>query len=479
MKLSSLLKNTDIIRASIDLGTEIKDIKYHSDKVEKGDVFVAIKGNSTNGYFFIDSALEKGAVCVICETVPKDNDVPFVVVRDARKALAEMSKEFFGRPDEKLRMAGVTGTNGKTSTTYFIKEILESIYPSQVGLIGTNQNLVGGKPYVSTNTTPQSYDVYKLLREMCDAGCKYCVMEVSSHAMEQHRVHGIHFEAAVFTNFSQDHLDFHTNMENYKNAKRKLFEQADYCVINIDDGTFNDLVKDGRHRTLTYSAMSENADLSAKNIATKGYKVEFEAAAKDSVTRISVPVPGLFTVYNSLAAAGCALIFGIGLSDIALALKTAKSVIGRYERVECGKPFDVIIDYAHTPEGMESVLSMTRQITKGRVITVFGCGGDRDKTKRPKMGRAAVKYSDICIITSDNSRSENPLQIAYDTLKGAKDAESCTVNMIQERKDAILYAMSLAKEGDTVILLGKGHELYLDRGGKKEYFNERDIVKNA
>lgn len=477
MKLSQLLNKSDILRANIDMGLEIKDIRYNSKDVKPGDVFVAMKGNHTNGHLFIEDALCNGAVCVVCEALPADNNIPFVVVRNSRIALAQMSKEYFGAPDEKLKMIGVTGTNGKTSTTYFLKDILEYKYGKVVGLIGTNQNLVGNKPYSASNTTPQSYDTFKLLAQMVSCGCKFCVMEVSSHALEQHRVYGIRYEIGIFTNLSQDHLDFHENMENYKAAKKKLFKMSNYCVINFDDGNFNDLIDDSNVKSLSYSAEDDKCDLVAKNIVTKGYKVEFEALIKGEIYRMSIPVPGLFTVYNALAAIGAAIILGIGLSDISMALKNVKSVLGRYERVECGKPYDVIIDFAHTPQSMESVLSMTRKIAQGRIITVFGCGGDRDKTKRPIMGEIACRYSDICVITSDNSRSENPIEIICDILGGVKNSTN-EVCMIKDRKSAILYAMSLAKEHDTILLLGKGHELYMESKGERISFDERAIVKS-
>lgn len=477
MKLVEILRNTDIVKKNVDLNTDIKDIKYNSKDVEKGDVFVAIKGNSVNGHSYIGAAVDNGAVCVVCESAPDDITVPYVLVRNSRIALAQMSKLYFGSPDEKLSMVGVTGTNGKTSTTYFLKDILNHRFGDKVGLIGTNQNLVGSKPYEAEGTTPQSYDIFKLLREMVDIGCKYCVMEVSSHALEQHRVYGIRFKVGVFTNLSHDHLDFHISFENYKNAKAKLFKQSDYAVINADDGNFSELIGGASTRNFSYSAQSDTADLYAKNIDAKGRYVEFEAVGRDFSHTVRVPVPGMFTVYNSLAAIGAALILGVEIDDIALALKNAKAVVGRFERVESPVPFDVIIDYAHTPQGMESVLSMTRQITKGRVITVFGCGGDRDKTKRPSMGAIAVKYSDITIVTSDNTRSESPIRIVYDTLAGVLDSDK-EVDVILDRKEAILYAMKRARQHDTVLLLGKGHELYMIQNGQKNHFDEREIVKS-
>ncbi|MBQ7093229.1 MAG: UDP-N-acetylmuramoyl-L-alanyl-D-glutamate--2,6-diaminopimelate ligase [Clostridia bacterium] len=469
MKLVEMLGSTDIVRTNMSLDAEIKDIKYNSKNVEKGDVFVAINGNSPDGKRFITEALSKGALCIVCETEP-DGDTPFVLVNDSRKALASMSKLFFGSPDEKLIMTGVTGTNGKTSTTYFIRHILTEKYGECVGLIGTNQNLVGNKSIPAKNTTPMSYDTYKLLREMADSGCKYCVMEVSSHALAQDRVHGIQFELGIFTNLTQDHLDFHGTFENYRNTKRKLAEISGTTIINADDGNFNGVAA---KRIFAYSAKQENADIFAKNITFNGNKTKFDAVYKGKTYHISIPIPGMFTVYNSMAAISAAILLGAEMNEISLGLQSVKPVIGRCEFVPVNKPFDVMIDFAHTPDGMESVLSMARQITKGRIITVFGCGGDRDKSKRPIMGKIAAEYSDKVIITSDNARTENPLSIAKETLEGIENAD---VDMILDREKAIHYAMDIARKGDLVMLLGKGHELYIEKDGKRTYFNERDIV---
>lgn len=478
MKLSRLFRDVTMVRANVDFDLEINDIRYHSEKVQKGDLFVAVKGSATNGHKYIGDALSKGAACIICESEPQDTGIPFVLVPNSRKALAQLSKNYFDRPDEKLKLIGVTGTNGKTSTTYLIREILMYQYGNAVGLIGTNQNLVGSKPYEAIRTTPQSYDIYKLMREMVDAGCKYAVMEVSSHALEQYRVYGLQFDIGVFTNLTQDHLDFHADMQAYAEAKARLFSQCDYAVVNGDDPAHKTMLANHPERNLIYSAKDDAADLVAKNIVFKNYKVEYEALMSGSINRISVAVPGMFTVYNSMAAMGVGVLLGIAPADIAMALKMAKGVLGRYERVELEKPYDVIIDYAHTPDGMENILSMTRNTRQGRIISVFGCGGDRDKTKRPQMGQIATRYSDIVVLTSDNSRSERPMEIIFDILWGAKDgkAEIC---VIPDRKKAILYAMTLAQEGDTLLLLGKGHELYQEINGERSFFDEREIVKQG
>ena len=470
MKLVEMLGSLKVLKSNVDFDTEIKDIKYNSQEVEKNDVFVAISGGTADGHSYIYEAMAKGAAAVVCERPPCDADVPFIQVEDSRKALAVMAEKYFGSPDRRLHITGITGTNGKTSTAHFLRHILTVKYGDCVGLIGTNENIIGNKIIPSKNTTPQSYEIFRMMREMADNGCKYCVMEVSSHALEQNRVYGIDFELGIFTNLTQDHLDYHITFENYKNAKMKLAEISENTIINADDGNFNGVAA---KRIFTYSVKDENVDIFAKNITNNGGKTRFDAVYKGKAYHISIPIPGMFTVYNSMAAISGAILLGVEMSEISLALKSVKPVTGRCEFVPANKPFDVMIDFAHTPDGMRSVLSMARQITEGRLITVFGCGGDRDKSKRPIMGKIAAEYSDKVIITSDNVRTESPLSIAKDTLNGIENAD---VDIILDRERAIHYAMDIARKGDLIMLLGKGHETYMEKDGKRTYFNERDIV---
>ena len=473
MKLVEMLGSVKILKCNADLNIEIKDIKYNSKEIEKNDVYVAISGGTADGHSYINEAMAKGAVAVICQRPPDDAALPFIQVEDSRKALAEMSKNYFGRPDEKLHVTGVTGTNGKTSTTHFLHHILTQKLGKTVGLIGTNKNITGDKIIPSKNTTPQSYEIFRMMREMVNSGCKYCVMEVSSHALEQNRVYGIDFELGIFTNLTQDHLDYHITFENYKNAKIKLAEISENTIINADDGNFNGVA--AKH-IFTYSAKDADADIFAKNITFNGNKTQFDAVYKGKTYHLSIPIPGMFTVYNSMAAISGAILLGVEMSEISIALQSVKPVTGRCEYLPLDKPFDVMIDFAHTPDGMKSVLSMAKNMAKGRIVTVFGCGGDRDKTKRPIMGKIAADYSDKVIVTSDNSRSERPLAIAYDIIGGIRDTDA-DVDMVLSREAAIKYALENARKGDLIMLLGKGHELYNEKNGVRTYFNERDIVK--
>ena len=470
MKLVEMLGSVKILKCNADLNIEIKDIKYNSKEIEKNDVYVAISGGTADGHSYINEAMAKGAVAVICQRPPDDAALPFIQVEDSRKALAEMSKNYFGRPDEKLHITGVTGTNGKTSTTHFLHHILTQKFGKTVGLIGTNKNIIGDKIIPSKNTTPQSYEIFRMMREMVNSGCTHCVMEVSSHALHQSRVQGIKYNLGIFTNLTHDHLDYHITFENYRKAKLKLADMSEISIINADDDNFK------RIKAFTYSIENKNADIFAQNIRYNGRNTDFDVIFRGEKYHISVPIPGEFTVYNSMAAISAALNMGLTMEDIIPFLTSLEPVTGRCEYLPLDKPFDVMIDFAHTPDGMKSVLSMAKNIAKGRIVTVFGCGGDRDKTKRPIMGKIAAAYSDKVIVTSDNSRSERPLAIAYDIIGGIRETDA-DVDMVLDRETAIKYALENAKKGDLIMLLGKGHELYNEKNGVCTYFNERDIVK--
>ena len=470
MKLVEMLGSVKILKCNADLNIEIKDIKYNSKEIEKNDVYVAISGGTADGHSYINEAMAKGAVAVICQRPPDDAALPFIQVTDSRKALAEMSKNYFGRPDEKLHITGVTGTNGKTSTTHFLHHILTQKFGKTVGLIGTNKNITGDKIIPSKNTTPQSYEIFRMMREMVNSGCTHCVMEVSSHALHQSRVQGIKYNLGIFTNLTHDHLDYHITFENYRKAKLELADMSEISIINSDDDNFKGI------KAFTYSIRNKNADIFAQNISYNGRNTDFDMIFCGEKYHISVPIPGEFTVYNALAAISAALNMGLTMEDIIPSLTSLEPVTGRCEYLPLDKPFDVMIDFAHTPDGMKSVLSMAKNMAKGRIVTVFGCGGDRDKTKRPIMGKIAADYSDKVIVTSDNSRSERPLAIAYDIIGGIRDTDA-DGDMVLSREAAIKYALENARKGDLIMLLGKGHELYNEKNGVRTYFNERDIVK--
>ena len=472
MKLSKLLQEVEVLRSQVEGDPEIGEVRYDSRAVQPGDLFVAIRGFATDGHKYIASALENGAAAVVCEQAAPD--VPAVLVPDSRRALAQLGIDRFGHPADQLTMVGVTGTNGKTTTTYLIKHILES-QGAKVGLIGTNQNLIGEEMVPTERTTPESYELQSLLRRMVDAGCTHCVMEVSSHSLALDRVYGIEFAVGVFTNLTQDHLDFHHTMEEYRKAKAILFTIADQGVLNMDDPASEKMLLDATCPIQTFSAKSDAADLTAKDIRLHADHVDFVAAAEEGIARVHLGIPGQFSVENALAALGACRALGVPLDAAAAALKTAHGVKGRVEVVPTGTDYTVLIDYAHSPDGVENVLRAVRGFTKGRVIALFGCGGDRDKTKRPKMGAIAARLADFCIVTSDNPRTEQPEAIIDDIVAGMQDSKT-PKEVIVNRPEAIRFALDMAKAGDTIVLMGKGHETYQEINHVKHHLDEREIV---
>ena len=475
MRLSEVLKEVEVISANVDLNTEISDICYDSRKADRGAAFVAISGFKTDGNAFIHDALDRGAAVVITENA--QDGIPCVVVKNCRRALAQMSAAWFGYPSEKFKLIGITGTNGKTTTSYWIKEIIDKITGKKTGLIGTNQILIADKELPSERTTPESFELQKLFAQMADSGCEYVVMEVSSHSLELDRVYGADFDIGVFTNLTQDHLDFHGTMENYRNAKAKLFDMCRVGVFNLDDQAGRYYVQNAKCQKVTYGIEHDDGSVTAKNIRYGAAGVAYEALINEGIARINISTPGIFSVYNSLAAAAAALCMGFNIYDIAEALKQAKGVRGRAEVVANGE-YTVLVDYAHTPDGVQNILTAAKGFTEGRIICVFGCGGDRDKTKRPIMGRIAAELSDIPIVTSDNPRTEDPSEIIKDILAGI-DKKKYNPIVIENRAEAITEALKQAKKGDTVLLLGKGHETYQEINGHKAHFDDREQALRA
>ena len=419
MKLKELLNNIPVLHCTADPELEITDVHYDSRKVTAGSLFVAVTGFASDGNRFIPMALSKGAVAVVTAKKP-EGDVPYVLVESDRLALALLGCNFFGHPAKSMTMIGVTGTNGKTSTTLLLKQVLEKVLGAKVGLIGTMSNLVGDEEIPTERTTPESLDLQALFGRMRDAGCSHVVMEVSSHAVTLERIGGTHFDIAAFTNLTEDHLDFHKTMDAYCDAKADLFRRCDKAVINVDDSYSGRILDAADCPVLTTSVASESG-LHAKNLELLSEGISFTAVCGEKTTDVHLPIPGKFTVYNALTVMGIAKQLGISLADCAEALKTAQGVKGRVEVVPTpGQPYSVLIDYAHTPDGLENVLSSVKDFCRGRVIGVFGCGGDRDPMKRPIMGEIGVKLSDIAIITSDNPRTEEPMAIIEDILKGVK-----------------------------------------------------------
>ncbi|MGO5095672.1 UDP-N-acetylmuramoyl-L-alanyl-D-glutamate--2,6-diaminopimelate ligase [Agathobaculum sp. LCP25S3_E8] len=472
MKLQELLRGVAVKNSTAADDLEICEVRYDSRAVQAGDLFVAIRGFATDGHQYIGKALEQGAVAVVCEEAPAG--VPAVVVENARQALAEIAANRFGHPADSMVMLGVTGTNGKTTTTYLVKHMLEDA-GHKVGLIGTNQNLIGDEVIETERTTPESYELHALFARMRDAGCTHVVMEVSSHSLVLDRVHGIRFAVGAFTNLTQDHLDFHKTMEEYRKAKAMLFAISDKGVIDLDDDAAQAMLEDAKCPCLTFSCEKDAADLTAKNIRLHADGVEFVAATKGEIARVKLPIPGHFSVENALAALGMVLQTGMPLSDAAHSLATAKGVKGRVEVVPTNTDYTVLIDYAHTPDGVENVLRAVRGFAKGRVVALFGCGGDRDRTKRPKMGKIAAELADFCVVTSDNPRTEDPNAIIDDILEGMKGTKT-PMQVIVDRPEAIHWALAHAKKDDVIVLMGKGHETYQEVNHVKHHMDEREIV---
>lgn len=473
MKLAELLRDIEVVESHASPELEIADVAYDSRQVTKGAAFVAIRGFESDGHKYIPQAAEKGASCVICEEKPA-LDVPYVVVRDSRLALAVASKNLFGDPGGEMVMLGVTGTNGKTTTTYLIKHLLEQKKGATVGLIGTNGNMIGSDFLPTERTTPESYELQKLLREMADAGCTHVIMEVSSHSLVLHRVAGLHFAVGIFTNLTQDHLDFHKTMAEYARAKSLLFDMCDRAVINLDDEWSEYMLEHCSCPALTFSE-GERGDLTARDIELASSGVSFTAGYEGRCERVRLGIPGLFSVYNALGVMGCGLSLGIDLADCADSLASAKGVKGRVEVVPTDGDYTILIDYAHTPDALENVLKSMRRVTKGRLVALFGCGGDRDRTKRPVMGRIAAENADFVVVTSDNPRTEDPEAIIADIVAGM-EGSSTPREVITGRPEAIEWAIEHHQPGDVIVLAGKGHEDYQIVGHEKHHMDEREIV---
>ena len=472
MILSELLRGVDILESTAALTTEITGVSYDSRKTAPGDLFVAMTGYETDGHRFIPMALERGAACVLCQQKPAA-DIPYVLTDDSRAALAQVGRNWYGNPAGQMTLAGVTGTNGKTTTTYLLKDILEQCLGAKVGLIGTNQNMIGGEVLPTERTTPESFELQGLFRRMADAGCTHVVMEVSSHALFLKRVGGVRFAVGVFTNLTQDHLDFHGTMENYCDAKALLFRQCDAGVYNADDPWAERVMADASCRKISIGEHS--AALTARNIQLSAEGVSFDAVENGAATPVHVGIPGGFMVYNTLGVLAAAEALGVSLADSARVLGHSAHVKGRVEVVPTPGDYTMLIDYAHTPDALENVLNAARGFARGRVVALFGCGGDRDRTKRPLMGAIAARLADFVIVTSDNPRTEEPGGIIRDILTGMKGTDTEYV-VVENRVEAIHYAIDHARPGDVIILAGKGHETYQIIGREKRHLDEREVV---
>ena len=474
MILRELIEKVDIVSASANLDIEVSGVSFDTRTLREGELFVAVRGYTRDGHEYIMEAAGKGAVCVLSEEIP-DEKMPYIVVKDPRRALAAISAAWFGYPADKLKIVGVTGTNGKTTVTSLVKRVIEGCSGTKAGLIGTNVNMIGCRELKTDYTTPASYEVQELLAMMVSEGCRYAVIEVSSHALQQSRVHGIEFEAGIYTNLTPEHLDFHSSMNEYAATKSILFKNCRKAAINIDDEYASVMIESAACPVLTYAVKNVSADLVAKNIKLYSDRVDFSVLKIGSLNRVEVGIPGMFTVYNALSVISAVLLLGFKLERIITAMQTCKGVKGRAEVVPTGKDFSVLIDYAHTPDALENIISAVRDFTQGRVVTLFGCGGDRDRTKRPKMGAIAVEHSDYVIVTSDNPRTEAPGDIINEILVGMKNTKT-PYSVIENRREAIHWALENAKPDDVLILAGKGHETYQILGKEEIHFDEREVV---
>ncbi|MTI66574.1 MAG: UDP-N-acetylmuramoyl-L-alanyl-D-glutamate--2,6-diaminopimelate ligase [Firmicutes bacterium] len=479
MKLNKLIDSLNPVYIKGEKDRDITNIYYDSRKVTDNSIFIAIKGFKVDGHDFIKEAINKGAKVIIIERdiEIKNADITLIKVKDSRKVLAKVSSKFYDNPSKKIDLIGITGTNGKTTTTYLIKSILENANKN-IGLIGTIGNIIDGKITKSKNTTPESLDLQEAFYSMVKSKKDSCIMEVSSHSLELQRVEDCEFNIGVFTNLTPEHLDLHKTIDNYLEAKIKLFYKTKNCnVINIDDPYGERIIneiKELKTKLLTYG-IDKDAMISAKDINIKADGVSFSLNTPKGSINITMNIPGKFSVYNGLAAAASCYALGIDLNTIKKGLENVKGVKGRFEVIPTNKDFNVIIDYAHTPDGYEKILETVNEFAEGRKIIIFGCGGDRDKTKRPVMGEIAAKNTDLCIVTTDNPRSEDPKEIMKDIVKGIEKVNGNYIT-VESREDAIKYAIENHKAKDVILLVGKGHETYQIIGENVYPFNEREIV---
>lgn len=463
--------------ASGNLDLMIKKIEYDSRKIRLGDLFVALTGFTEDGHQYVHSAIKSGAMAVVVE---KDGDYRSqakVVVPDAREALALLSDQFYGHPSRKLTTVGITGTNGKTTTSYLIRSIIEQS-GKKAGLIGTIAYWMDDEKIKATNTTPESLDLQRMFSRMLDAKISAAVMEVSSHALALHRVDGTQFDVAIFTNLNHEHLDFHQTMDAYRSAKgllfKKLKEKKSYAVINMDDPSWRYFTQQVENKYLTYSLNDPNADFFATNFICTPEKSLIDISTPSGELKLEFKLAGESNIYNALAAVASGFALGINPQTIKSGLEAIAGVPGRMERIQAGQDFNIWVDYAHTPHAFERLLKTARKLTKGKLLFLFGCGGDRDQGKRPLMGKVAGEFADVVFLTEDNPRSEDPVAIVHQIMHGIEDKSK--VRVVIDRREGIKQALEIARAGDSLILAGKGHEDYQVIGGKKIHFSDKETI---
>jgi UDP-N-acetylmuramoyl-L-alanyl-D-glutamate--2,6-diaminopimelate ligase len=473
MKIEELLKGLTYTVLSGDNSIEINNLQYDSRKIKQGDMFFAIGGFNVDGHNFISKAIENGAKVVVVEKdVTIIEGITFIKVESGRRALAIAASNFYNNPSQRMKIIGITGTNGKTTSAFMLKGILEA-NGYKVGLIGTIANFIGNKEIHTEKTTPESLELQQLFKDMVDSNMDYCVMEVSSHSLDLDRVYGIEFSQGIFTNLTQDHLDFHKTFENYFNAKSKLFEVSKHSVVNIDDDYGIKLLEKIDSRITTYSIEKES-NLRGTDIVLESTGIIFNLKVNEKAYKVQLPIPGRYNVYNALGCIGAALDEGIDMDTVIEGLSKV-TVPGRCENLTLGMNlgFQVIRDYSHTPDSLKNILENLRELTKGKLICIFGCGGDRDRTKRPIMGEIGTELSDISIITSDNPRSEDPYMILEDIKAGVKKSN---YKLIENRREAIKTALLLGEKDDIIVIAGKGHETYQILKNETIHFDEKEVV---
>lgn len=474
MELKKILENVEYELQQGDINRDISEIIYDSRIKTRCGLFIAIKGYMSDGHKYVSNAIENGArVIVVSDAVFVAANIAVVRVKDTRAVMAAIAGNFYGHPSKELALVGVTGTNGKTSTTFLLAEILEA-YRKKIGVIGTIENRIGKQVMETARTTPESIDLQKLFRKMNTEDVDVAIMEVSSHALVLNRVDGCDFDIGVFTNLTQDHLDFHETMDNYAAAKAKLFSMCKISIINVDSPYSKVMLDSCKAETITYG-IKNPATFFAKDIVIHAHETQYVLEYNGKDLQIVVPIPGEFTVYNTMCAIICAYKLGVPLDFIARALKNVKGVPGRVQSFQSTKGYSVLVDYAHTPDGLENVLTAIKQFAKGDIVTVFGCGGDRDNKKRPIMGEIASKYSTKVYITSDNPRSEEPDEIIRQIEVGAKK-HITPYEIESDRKTAIIKALSFAKKDDVILIAGKGHETYQHLKDGIIHFDDSEVV---